>query len=431
MKLTNRYLVKKGSLLLAMKLASSLLGLLFYYLLAKQLVAAQFGLFSLAMSCLLFTTAFGKQGLEQASVKLIAISEKNTTARLYWLILAYALFSSLIIALLLMLWAEPLIMFSLKQEKLIQLIPLIAGLTILQTCLAINSSALKGQGHSGSAILFTGFVSTLIANTFMLTNDITSAYQALLLFTCSSLLALLISFVFVGYKLKHRLIIKGELSIAKVKKEFNDVTNISRKLMVISLMALATNQLSLLVLSSNVSLAVLGGYSLAIKLSMLLSYPLIVINAMTAPQYAKLYQANKMIEFKQLALNSTKGLFILATSGVAVIYFSVELVLNFFGESYRESAIIVKILLIGQWVNLSTGSVFSMLIMSGYEKLCRRNTVVITSINIVALLVFIPEYGVIAAAIITSLSMATKNLVSLFYVNKLIYAKAGKTENQP
>ena len=430
MKLTNRYMIKKGSLLLAMKLASSVLGLLFYYLLAKQLVAAQFGLFSLAMSCLLFTTTFGKQGLEQATVKLIAISGENTTARLYWLILAYALFSSSIIALFLVLWAEPLIMFSLKQEKLIQLIYLIAGLTILQTCLAINSSALKGKGHSGSAILLTGFISVFIANIFMLTNDINSAYEALLLFTFSSLLALLISFIFIGYKFQSKLIIRGGLNIAKVKSEFNDVTNISRKLLVISLMALATNQLSILVLSSNVTLAALGEYSLAIKLSMLLSYPLIVINAITAPQYAKLHQANKMSEFKLLALKTTKGLFILASLGVVVSFFSIDIVLNFFGESYRESAIIVKILLIGQWINLSTGSVFSMLIMSGFEKLCRRNTLVITSINIVALFIFIPEYGVIAAAIITSLSMAIKNLVSLFYVNKLIYTKTSKTEVQ-
>ena len=81
-------------------------------------------------------------------------------------------------------------------------------------------------------------------------------------------------------------------------------------------MALATSQLSVLILSSYVTLAELGRYSIALKLSLIVSYPLIIMNAITAPRYANLYEQNHLHSFKGLALTSTRLLFCLGSVGV-------------------------------------------------------------------------------------------------------------------
>ncbi len=423
MSLTNNYLLKQGSVLLLLKLTTSFLALSFYYLLAKQLEAAEFGLFSLAMSCLLFTTVVGQQGLEQTSVKLIAINRGSAQRRLYWIIFGYALASSCFVALVIVCFSELLTVTLLQQSELLQLLPFIALLTILKSCLAINSGALKGKGFAGSALLLSGFLNFFIINVLIFTFGAESAYDALWLFFISTFLALGVSFILVLSKFKNLCYFHNVLLMNKLKGDFLTVNSLSHKLLVISLMALVTNQLSILILASHVSLEELGAYSLAVKISMLLGYPIIVMNAMTAPQYAKLFESDKLKEFKALAFKTTKLLILIATIGVSVALYVLDDILAFFGDSYSQAVVIVWVLLVGQWFNLATGSVFSMLIMSGYESLCRRNTVIITSINVVLLFVFIPEYGVLGAAVVTSFSMAVKNLVALYFVNHLIYSK--------
>jgi O-antigen/teichoic acid export membrane protein len=419
--LSNSRLLKKGSVLMAVKLMTSALALVFHYLLAKQLTVEQFGLFSLAMTFLLFSSAFAKQGLEQTSIRFIAKSSTAVGASWYLLVVTYAFISACVIALLVTLFAESLALFVFSQEKLILLLPLVALLTIFQTCSAINTSALKATQFTTYALFVSGFVTFVVACLLLINFPVISAYEALLYFTYSALISLIVSFVMLMSVFKRQKV-KVVMPV-EVREDFFELMHVSKHIFVISLMALATGQLSILILASYVSLGELGTYSIAVKLSLLISYPLIIINAITAPQYAKLHQNNRLEEFKLLAFNSTKILIVLGSLAVAFLFFTVDFILAYFGEGYVGAAFIVKILLIGQWFNLATGSVFSMLIMSGYEKLCQRNTLIITSMNIICLVVFIPLYGLIAGAIITSIAMAMKNVVALYYVNKLIYQK--------
>ncbi|MCJ8294465.1 MAG: oligosaccharide flippase family protein [Colwellia sp.] len=419
--LTNSRLLKKGSVLLMVKLMASALALAFHYLLAKQLDVEQFGLLSLAMTVLLFSSAFAKQGLEQVSIRFIAKSNAAVGANWYCLIVSYAFISACIIALLVTLFAQPIAITAFSQQQLALLLPLVALLTVFQTCSAINSSALKAKQFTTRALFISGFITFVFACLLLINFPVDSAYQALLYFTYSALISSVISFVMLVSVFK-----KQQIKIflpVKFKQDFFELIQVSKYIFVISLMALATGQLSILILSSYVSLGQLGSYSIALKLSLLISYPLIIINAITAPQYAKLHQRKYLSEFKQLAFNSTKILFVLGSLAVLVLFFSVDFILAYFGQGYVNAAIIVKILLVGQWFNLATGSVVSMLIMSGYEKVHQRNTVIITSINIFALFIFIPLYGLLAGAIITSFAMAIKNVTALYYVNKLIYQK--------
>jgi len=417
--------LSKSSFLLGLKLLTAVLSLLFYFLLAKQLPANQFGLFSLAMSFLLFSTVLATQGLEQVTVRFIAKNKKEHSGNLYWSILFYSFISSCLAALMVYLFLP---LFS--SEIINQILPekiasLIAILTILQTILLINSSVLKGRQHATSSLVLTGLITFTIVLFLLFIFPIRSATQALAYFTYSATLAAIVSFILVTIKFGSDLKVNKQQAVSEVKKELSEISIVSRRLFVISLAALITQQLSTLIVARYVSLEALAIFSLALKLSLLLSYPLIVVNTMTAAKYAKLYQKQKLIEFKHLALSVTKGLIVIATIGVLVIFIGIEYVLTYFGQNYIEAAIIVKVLVIGQWFNLATGSVVSMLIMSGYEKLHRKNALILTSINIIALLVFIPDFGLMAAAIITSVIMALKNLVALYYVNKLIYSKAG------
>ena len=411
------------------KLVAAFLALVFHYQLALLLPASEFGLFTVAMSCLLFATAFAKQGFEQASVRFVAQADKNSVISIYKFIILSATKSAFITAVIIWLLADIFAVKVLNKPQLTDLIPLVALLTIIQTWLSINASVFKGHGYAAFSLLFIGIISYSAALGLFTVFEAATAFEALILFIYALAFACLVSFTLLFKVLPLNFVnIKTMLfTDLKPTNQQKDIKKASRNLLIISLSALVTQQLSPLILAKYVTLAEVGTFALAIKIAMLMSYPLVVINAITAPKYARLYKAGNYIAFKKLALNNTAFLFALASLGVAIVFVAIEPVITLFDSTYLNAILLVKILVLGQWVNLATGSVVSMLIMSGHEKLVRRNMLIITIINMIALVIFIPYFGAVSAAIITAIAMATKNIASLFYVNKLIYSKANES----
>ncbi|MFQ3189634.1 MAG: O-antigen/teichoic acid export membrane protein [Paraglaciecola sp.] len=423
-----KQLLRRSTLLLALKILTSLLGLLFYYLLAKQLGVEEFGLFSLAATCLLFTSALAKQGLEPSIVRIAAqygSSKKGLINKsdislggLYLFVLLYSGVMALIIASCLYVFANTIAIDIFNKPVLADLLPLTAALTVIQTWMAINSSMLRGRSHAALSMVFTGIVTFSVVLVMFYYYPPHSALLAIEQLTIAAAIACFLSFVVTLLKIKPL--------TAYRQFEHKSILSSNAWLFIAAMAALTTQQLSVLVLGRYASLEQVGVFSIAIKVSMLLSYPLLAVNAYTAPQYAKFGAEGAFKALKHLANQANKVLLVVGSIGVVILFFLAEHIAGFFGEAYLPAADIIRILLIGQWVNLATGSVVSILVMNGYEKIHSRNSLIIMLMNIVALCVLVPSYGVLAAAWITTIIMASKNLVSWFYVNKLIFVKAGQ-----
>ncbi|WDE13279.1 oligosaccharide flippase family protein [Thalassomonas haliotis] len=419
--ISSRQLLGKSSQLMALKLTATALAFVFHLLLARHLSIAEYGLFTLALSCLLFSTSVAKQGIEPAVVRYFAQQEEHKLASLYFYVLMLVLFNTLVVSLILFLAANFIAVEFLGTVELVHCIPIVIGLTALQTLLGVNSGVLKGRKFPFTSLLFTGFVVHALAISFFFLQKPASGLAALNLFFYAVLLATFFSFILLYKKLKFKLRLTPEYPIPE--SGIKPLYQSSRALFVSSFMSLLTQQLSLLLLAKYASLAEVAVYGIALKISLLMGYPLMVLNTITAPLYAKYYGQQNIQAFKSLAFRTTKGLFVLATPlCVFVAVFSSELV-AFFGKQYNDSAQILVILALGQWVNLSTGSVVSMLVMAGFEKIHRINAIFILVFTVIALLVFLPAYGVVAAAWVSAIAMALFNLVSLFFVCRLIYSK--------
>ena len=78
--------------------------------------------------------------------------------------------------------------------------------------------------------------------------------------------------------------------------------------------------------------------------------------------------------------------------------------------------LVPSILAIGQFVNVATGSVEYLLMMSGYEELFRNNSTCVAIVNIILCLILIPLFGIIGAAISTAISFAAANLIAMMLV---------------
>jgi O-antigen/teichoic acid export membrane protein len=92
--------------------------------------------------------------------------------------------------------------------------------------------------------------------------------------------------------------------------------------------------------------------------------------------------------------------------------------MGLFGEEYKQAAPLLQILIIGQFINVITGSVGFLLNMSGHEKDMRNVVFISGSLAVVLSLILIPLYGVTGAAIATAIALASQNLLAVYKVKQ-------------
>jgi len=418
-------MIRKGSYIFGIKVLTILFNTLLYLAIAKQLSPDDFGLFSIIMALTLFCVVIAKQGLEQAVVKIGANLDAKCVGIYLIGIVKHALGLMVVIALIL--YSLTLLLPDLFQLPLISALDysyFVLFAMLFQALTAVISSVIRSQELAIASTLFSGFTAVSVSLLLMAYYEVESIDSVLSILLVGFISAFISASIYFQYKFNFLQIVKNTSS-STIDTAITKTVDTSKVLMVVAIAAYITQQFGVIVLSITTSLSDIALFSLAAKISLLMAVPLYAVNAITSPMYAKLSTAKDIVGFKSLAKKTTFFLAGIATLAYGVFFLIAEYGLVMIDPFYSEASLLLKILLIGQWFNLATGSVVTMLIMSGYERLHRRNTLVITGINVALLFAFIPSYGVIAAAVVTSVIMASKNIVALYFVNKLIYQKHG------
>ena len=399
--LATRSLFNRSALLLVIKIAIAIMSFAFHVLLARKLGAEQFGLFSLAMTLLLFTTIFAKQGIESALVRFLSpMTDGHKMSGLYCYVLLFSLGNIIIVGAVISIFSTFIAVDLLTTSELITLFPLIILLTALQVLIALNSSVLRGRQYPIASMLLTGFFTFTFGLLLLFIMSISSALDALYLIAYATTLACGVSFW-----LAHRRMTLFKLPLPAPKScAVFQVYHVSRILFVSALATLVTQQI----------------YNIALKISLLMSYPLLVINAITAPKYAQMHEQKNLKGIHKLFTSTRNYLIAIATVLALLAFVCAETIVALFGPEYGGGEYLLKILIIGQWFNLSSGSVISILIMTGQERIHRRNTILIALFSVLATFVAVSEYGVVGAAWVTSITLLMLNLISWYYVKKTL-----------
>ena len=160
-------------------------------------------------------------------------------------------------------------------------------------------------------------------------------------------------------------------------------------------------------------------FGIALKIVALSSFVLVPLNRVIAPRYAKSFKSENTLELTSNAKFSARMALLFAIPFTLFISINSEFVLSFFGDEYSIGAkSILLIMLVGQFVNIASGSVGWLLQMTGSAKFYRNLSIV----NFVFLVLFTPFsiifLGLKGAAISYSFSLVFMNLISAFVVYK-------------
>ncbi len=186
-------------------------------------------------------------------------------------------------------------------------------------------------------------------------------------------------------------------------------------------MYLVMNWASICILGIWSDNAEIGIFGAAHRTAMLVSFILVSVNSIVAPKFSELHNAGDVKNLTLIAQKSTKMMIILATPILFFFIVTPQIVMNIFGTEFQAGSNILCILSIGQFVNVATGSVGYLLIMSGNEVYVKKITLLACVILICLNLLLVPALGALGAAIATSISVITLNIGSLYFV----WAKMG------
>src|SRR6185437_533600 len=148
------------------------------------------------------------------------------------------------------------------------------------------------------------------------------------------------------------------------------------------------------------------------------TFILVAINLVSAPKFASLYKQGKSENLKRYAINSTRIMVLFATPMVLIIMCFPNAIMSLFGPGFVEGAPMLVILSLGQYVNVLTGSVTLLLMMSGHEKDMRNIQFMGGVLCVILNYILIKTNGVLGASVAIAISVSVQNLVCVGMVKK-------------
>lgn len=180
------------------------------------------------------------------------------------------------------------------------------------------------------------------------------------------------------------------------------------------------NSTDTLMLGIWVSASDVGLYNVATKITLISSMLLSAVNTLLGPKIAILYSEHKLDDLETM-IKKASHLMTLAAIGITIILLvGSELILSIWGNDFVAGRFIMYISLLGQFFVLATGPLATVLMMCGYEKVHRNNTLFCAVLNVILNFVLIQTIGVYGASVATSICLIVKNLYCVYAVKKYV-----------
>ncbi len=190
----------------------------------------------------------------------------------------------------------------------------------------------------------------------------------------------------------------------------------SRALLVMSALVLVMQWTATILLGRWGTTADVAVFEAARRTAFTTTLVLTAVNSIAAPKFAELYEKGDMDALGATARNSARMMVLFAAPVLLLFTVAPGWVMGLFGPEFTTGGTVLLVLALGQFVNVATGSVGFVLVMTGNEPLARNTTALAAGVGLILNIALIPPFGAVGAAIATAVSMASLNLPAAYLV---------------
>lgn len=164
-------------------------------------------------------------------------------------------------------------------------------------------------------------------------------------------------------------------------------------------------------------------YHVALKTLAIAHFVFFAIRSVAGHRFSRLYHSGDEAGLARFAALSVQLSFWPTLVICAALLAGGDLILRLFGDFYRSGYPIMAVLAVGIVVRAAIGPAASLLTMSGHQNLCARVYAVTFLLNLTLNIFAIMQFGLIGAAVATSLSLVFETLA----VQRAVKLKLGLT----
>lgn len=390
---------------------------LFGILVARQIGAENYGLYTLGVSAVTLASLITVAGLDRGLMRYASISrgKGQGSALRYLSLLALAIGGVVSVSVAMVFWFFPQLVLSLlhwtDKEELLILLPIFG--------IVVPSMTLTGIAIAGTQAFRTMRYRALVTN---IIQPLTKLVIALLLIFAfgMDLMAPVLGFV-IAQVLGAFLALFFLARLARtVPRRVQREQGLERKLLSFSAPLLLTNVVSylngrteLFVLGIFLAADMAGIYNAAARLAGLGLIVLTAFNAIFSPVISDLHNRSEFERLSTLFKLVTRWMLAAAMPIFLAQMLFAPQIMSLFGPEFAEGAQALQVLSIGQIFNIATGGVGVMLIMSGYSHIAFLNSMVTVVVALALDFWLVPRYGLLGAAIAGAAVIILANLARL------------------
>jgi O-antigen/teichoic acid export membrane protein len=406
------------AIVLVALVAGALFTFLFSVLLARLIGASGAGLYFIGLAIVDISVTIARLGLETAVLRFASIAhnrgDRGSLAALYR--------KSLVLALIMAIAIVPGVWFIVshlplggdRAGDLRAALPLLMLAVPAVSVLGLQAEFFKGIGAPGTGT----FVQSVFPPLALIVGGI-----SLWWLTAVTFKSVVITYVAVAFVSAVFALVACNRCLPGIWREPGQfgtrlLLRTSLPLLMVTSMNLVMGWSDILVLGLWSDPKQVGIYGVSRGLAGLTSFVLNAVNSVTAPQFATLHAHGQTADIAKVAQQSAFWMLVVVAPAILVLLSAPELVLQIFGPSFQEGVWALRILCVGQLVNVGTGSVGYLLMMTGHEKLMRNIVIVSAMANLVGNVILIPIYGAIGAAVSTASCVVFMKITCWFMVRK-------------
>jgi O-antigen/teichoic acid export membrane protein len=242
------------------------------------------------------------------------------------------------------------------------------------------------------------------------------------LLACVSVLAAFFSVILGAVMLRRIFLSLPHKAVSKY-----DIKSWHRSLMPFTIITVITTlnaQIAVVFLGWLIGPEAVAYFKIGVQSVALISIALVSINSVTMPDIARYYKQENLERTQELLTKSVRLSVAFSLPIMFLLIFFGEFLIDFlFGSEYLEAYPVLVILCIGQGVNVLTGSVGILLSMTNNERKVLNIMGLTLALTILLLLLFVPLYDYLGAAISITISLIFSNIVMAVYAYKLTNLK--------